>query len=524
MTNKAFILGLDGVPWRFIEKWSKSGELPNFGRIIEEGAAGPFDSTRPATTPVAWPSIATGVGPDKHGLYGFHELSSDYSHEMNTSNDVDSPALWDMLSPSIVANVPMTYPASEIDGTMVSGMIAPEIDERFTYPPEFRDELQREIPEYRISLSWGEYLDDGDRFLEEFDRLIAARRELMRLLMERDTDWELFFFVYTGPDRLQHLFWDEDVILGHYRELDDILGEVMEYVSELNGSLYVVSDHGFGPTERRVHINSLLRDEGYLAGTGGSGIRGLFDSLGLDRSDITDRLEWFGIDEKQILSLFPREFVDSVAKKVPGDHALYDVEFGNTTAFLHFAGAVYINDTERFENGIVDPSDVPSIKRELIDLFEETVDPETGEEAIVVYDGDELFPTDDGSPDLVVSGTPTYITNNSIESSHFSDSVKYSANHRNEGIFLAWGPSIEAGAEPEGAGVCDLTPTVLHSLGKPVPHDTDGRVLSEIFVPGSSAAETAVDTAEYSDKRDDVDVEEDFEGVEERLKGLGYLG
>jgi predicted AlkP superfamily phosphohydrolase/phosphomutase len=523
MTNKAFVLGLDGVPWRFIEQWSASGDLPNFARVIRDGAAGPFDSTRPATTPVAWPSIATGVRPDKHGLYGFHELTEDYSHELNTSEDVDSPALWDMLAPAVVANVPMTYPATSVDGTMVSGMIAPEMDDQFTFPPEFCEDLQREIPDYRISLSWGEYTDDSDRFLDEFEELIARRRELMRLLMERHTDWELFFFMYTGPDRLQHLFWDEDVILDHYRTLDDILGEVMEYVSDVGGNLYVVSDHGFGPVERRVHANSLLRDAGYLTENKGSMIRSVFTGLGVDRSDVTEQLDRIGIDEDRIISLFGRDLVEDVARKLPGDHALYDVAFDRTAAFLHLSGAIYVNDTDRFTDGTIDPSDVPSVKRELIDLFEGMSDPETGEPAVEVYDGSELFPTDNSSPDLIVSSQPTFVMNNELRDSQFSDTVRYAASHRNEGIFLAWGPSIDGGATPTDATAFDFTPTVLHSLRKPIPADADGRVLSEIFAPGTQAHDSPVETASYSTDQTTVDVDEEFDEVEDRLKGLGYL-
>jgi hypothetical protein len=38
--------------------------------------------------------------------------------------------------------------------------------------------------------------------------------------------------VFTAPDRLQHLNWDETVLLEHYRYLDDILGEVIDYTEE----------------------------------------------------------------------------------------------------------------------------------------------------------------------------------------------------------------------------------------------------------------------------------------------------
>lgn len=525
MAEKAFILGLDGIPWYLIEQWTDEGELPNFARLREEGAAGPFESTHPATTPVAWPSIATGVRADKHGLYGFQELTHRHGHEMNTSADLDAPPMWERLDPAVVGNVPMTYPASEIDGTMVAGMMAPEMTEQFTHPPEFREELLEAVEDYRVSLPWMEYADEPDRFLDEFEGLVAARRELLQLLMERSEDWKLFFFVFTAPDRLQHLHWDEDVILDHYRELDAILGEVMDYVAQRDANLFVVSDHGFEPVEKFAHVNTLLEREGYLARAGSTGTRGVFDSFGVDRSTLTNALSKVGLDEDTLVSILPRSVVESVAQRVPGDHAMFDVDFDQTEAFFHFCGAVYVNDTERFDAGIVDPTDRDAVTDALLSVFESLTDPETGEHVLEVYDGRELFPEDDGSPDVILSGAEGYVTKNTLNDSIVSSSGNMAAGHGQEGVILAWGPSIEPGSEPADASVYDLLPTVFHSLGEPVPSNVDGRALTEIYREGSTAATQPVARTSYGDAGGaDEQVDTDFEDVEARLKGLGYLG
>ena len=133
--SRAFVLGVDGVPWYLIERWAEAGELPHFAELFETGSVGPLASTTPATTPLAWPSIATGVTPDKHGIYGFQKLSPEYTHQMYLSDDIEQPELWDVLSPALVGNVPMTYPANEIDGAMVTGMMTPDLEGRFTHPP-----------------------------------------------------------------------------------------------------------------------------------------------------------------------------------------------------------------------------------------------------------------------------------------------------------------------------------------------------------------------------------------------------
>nr|WP_202935179.1 alkaline phosphatase family protein [Halorussus amylolyticus] len=520
--NRAFVLGLDGVPWPLVEEWVADGELPNFGRLVEEGASGPLESTMPPTTALAWPTIATGTWADKHGVYSFRGVQSDYTNRMNTSNDVSQPELWDILGPSVVANVPMTYPADEIDGTLVTGMMTPEIGEGFTHPPELREEIESEIPDYQIGLSWEEYRENREGFLDELDDLLDARKQLLHRLMDED-DWRLFFFVFTAPDRLQHLIWDEDVLLDHYRELDDALGDVLAYVEDHGANLFVVSDHGFGPVETYVHTNTFLEREGFLTRKGGSG-RGTLEKLGLTKDRIRGAIASMGIDEKALYDHLPDELVESLASQVPGTHELYDVKFSETVAFTHGAGNLFVNDTERFEAGVVAPDEIPAVKAEIRSRLEGLTDPQTGDPVLNVSDGDEVFETDPEGPDLVIRADEEagYLSGNSLTDSVFRES-QMAASHRKYGVFFAWGPSIEAASTPDEATVADVAPTLLHSVGEAVPENADGRVLSEVFAPDSAAANRRVESRAYGESGPDDAVEADFDDVESRLQGLGYM-
>ncbi|WP_252698557.1 alkaline phosphatase family protein [Natronosalvus vescus] len=521
-SERAFVLGLDGVPWHLIDRWSDDGTLENFARLRSEGATGPLDSTRPATTPLAWPSIATGVWPDKHGIYGFQKLSSSYSHRMYTSQDCTQPPLWEQLEPAVVGNVPMTYPATEIDGELVTGMMTPSTDQKFTHPPDLADEIEEAIPDYEISLNYPEYADRLEDFEDAVADILDKRRRLMRLLMDKREDWELFFFVYTAPDRFQHLIWDEDRILEHYRDLDDILGEVMDYTDEHDADLYVVSDHGFGPIDRLAYPNHFLEREGYLFQTEDDGTRGALASLGISRERVTSALSRVGISEEFLVSALPRQLVDSVASQIPGQHALYDVDYEQTVAFVHDAGNLYINDTDRFDHGVVSPREIDSLKTELTDFFESITD-ESGERVFVVYDGEDLFPTDSNAPNLIVNGAGTYEGRNAITDEPFGDPTPTAASHRPEGIMLCRGPSIEPGATLRGARVVDVAPTLLHGIGKPVPTNADGRVLFDAFRPDAEPTGTKVERKNVTSDRNRTDVDDDFSGVEDRLKGLGYM-
>ena len=542
--TRAFVLGLDGVPWDLLSEWVEAGELPNFETVFEEGAAGPMLSTTPATTALAWPSIATGVWPGKHGVYDFQHLTRKHTHRMNTSADVRAPELWRLVGPSVVGNVPMTYPPDEIDGAMVTGMMTPSTDAAYTHPPSLKDRIERDVPGYQIGLNWNEYGGRTEEFLTDHSNLLRKRRQLMRFLEEEP--WRLFFFVYTGPDRLQHLVWDESVLLEHYRYLDDILGGVLESVEEADANLFIVSDHGFGPISKVVSVNSALEDAGLVTRKASGGTRSTLTRLGVTKSRVNAALDSVGVDESTLLRYLPRSVVDSVASQVPGDHQLYDVDYAETVAFVHGTSNVYVNDTERFDDGAVDPADVSTVKAHVERALEDLTDPETGERVLDVFDGDDLFPDDPESPDVVVETRPGYGKSIPFTDEPVTKPAVATGFHRPEGIFLAWGPDVEAGSRPEDATVVDVAPTVLQTLGEAIPEATDGRILDEVFADDSAAAERDAEYRTYDDRTtpavesaangdgdhagdvdhddgEDNEAQDDFDDVEERLRGLGYM-
>jgi predicted AlkP superfamily phosphohydrolase/phosphomutase len=69
--TRVVVLGLDGLDARLIERWMAEGKLPNFSRLRQTGGYGRLASTSPPQSPVAWATVATGVGPEEHGIFDF---------------------------------------------------------------------------------------------------------------------------------------------------------------------------------------------------------------------------------------------------------------------------------------------------------------------------------------------------------------------------------------------------------------------------------------------------------------------
>ena len=53
--------------------------------------------------------------------------------------------------------------------------------------------------------------------------------------------------------------------------------------------------------------------------------------------------------------------------------------------------------------------------------------------------------------------------------------------HQKDGVLYAYGGGIKQGFKAPNAEIYDLVPTVLRSMGLPLPGEFDGRVLHEIF-------------------------------------------
>jgi len=107
----------------------------------------------------------------------------------------------------------------------------------------------------------------------------------------------------------------------------------------------------------------------------------------------------------------------------------------------------------------------------------------------------------------------------------FVEDLAFRGYHRMDGILMITGATIRRGVRIEGAHIMDLAPTILYMMGRKIPDDMDGRVLSEIFAEEflKNNAIEFVDQQEHEEVGSPVMSEEDERSVVERLKGLGYI-
>ena len=196
---------------------------------------------------------------------------------------------------------------------------------------------------------------------------------------------------------------------------------------------------------------------------------------------------------------------------------------------------IYINVKGREPQGIVEPgAEYTAVCDEIEDMAYEFRDPRTGRKLIgqvlrreQIYSGPHMSK----SPDLIlIPKDPSDIFFGLADFGHrvTVDTVyRYSGMHRTHGMLIISGPNVRTGTRVEGAVIWDIAPTILYSMGLPVPSNMDGRVLTEAFAEDYIHAFPPT-VARFDDSTDATNGAPYSEMAEKeilrRLRGLGYLG
>ena len=534
--SKVFVLGLDGGSWNLLKVLVNQGYMPNLQNVYEQGVSGTLYSTTPPYTAPAWVSCVTGMNPGGHGIFGFTKGGNVGSRGiLISSQDVKVPRVWHFLNSAGktvgLINIPVTYPAEEVDGFIIPGFLTPAGKKDFTYPVSLYEELVKEIDTYIINVKIATRKinteEEFTRFLDDILFSTKKRFEAMKILYTKYSP-DFFMTVFTCLDKIQHKFWkfmDMASPLYHtpvaerarpklfevYQLVDDIVGYVLKTIDK-NTSLYIVSDHGFGPFEKRVFINKWLAQQGLLYFNKGKiYLNKLLYRTGLKKVTFSNRS--IGISDN------PVDRCIDYAKSLFFSSDVYEQ-------------GVYFNEgAENVQHGRVSYEEERSTLREKMLTLK---DPSDGKAFVdEVRFREEVYwgPYVNQAPDILLRmKNYGYLLNKSIplKGNSFVETVRGPEGcHRSDGIFAACGKCIEQNKKLD-ASIVDIAPTILYNLNTPVPKDMDGKVLKGIFTSefqgttelryteeGLSAHVTDTKETDYSKREEDE--------IRGRLKDLGYL-
>jgi len=101
VSKRVFILGLDALSPKIVERLVEEGSLPNFQKLMERGAFSKALPAIPAQTPENWTTVATGAWPGTHGItmWGRHDhgelVTERKADEAMSSNLCKAEYLWE---------------------------------------------------------------------------------------------------------------------------------------------------------------------------------------------------------------------------------------------------------------------------------------------------------------------------------------------------------------------------------------------------------------------------------------------
>ena len=460
-TKKVVVIGLDCADPKLVFEILKN-DLPNLKMMMDNGLWANLRSVIPPITIPAWLCMATGKDPGALGLYGFrHRRGHSYKdYWIANSKAIEDPTVWDLAGKcglrSDIVGFPPSFPPRPLNGKMISCFITPDAEAEYTYPPELKKEVRDLVGEYIFDITFR--TDQKDQIKKELWDMTHKHLKVVEHLIAKP-DWDLFWYVEIGTDRLHHAFWKyhdpahskhrtdpifSKAILDYYKLMDDAIGRILRKIPE-DTIVLVVSDHGAKPMDGVVAINEWLIKEDYL-----------------------------------VLKNTP-------ARGSKLEDAQIDWDKTKAWGWGGYYARIFFNVKGRETKGIVDPK---ALKGEIVKLrkkLEAMKGPTGSSLKNKTHVPEEIYETCKGDvPDLMVffgdlawrsAGTlgwgEVFLPDN--------DTGPDDAMHDWEGILIAYDPKRKLGKKLPVVSILDIAPTILKLMGIKLPKGLKGRSIKEII-------------------------------------------
>jgi predicted AlkP superfamily phosphohydrolase/phosphomutase len=553
-TVPTVLAGLDGATFDIINPMLREGRLPFLRKMVVEGAKATLLSSTPPLSAIAWTTITSGVNPGRHGIYDFaHRQKGSYDFTPYTARDKKAPSLWRMLGEagkkSCIVNVPLTYPAEQLRGVMLSGFPRPSKAPDMAYPGTLVPELERELGDIDFSKPAGLIRDGQEqKLVEEIRQKTEVQLRVLEYLLKRDS-YDFVMTVFDGVDVASHSLWKFIDPLHpkydprHSKDVRESLFQAYEISDNALAKLRVmfdgevdfvaISDHGSGPVYYGVYINNWLADNGYLKFRRNpmTRVKNWSFRHGLNVSNIFRIAKALRILPSFEEAYASRSFALGLVKRFA--LSFDDIDWKNTRAYsFGNYGQLFVNLKGREPEGIVEPGpEYDLLVTALMDGIRKIKDEKTGE---VIFDrlfrGSEVYHgqwESDGPDVLFFDSEMLYNAHRLFElgTSHLvSLHPLYSGNHKSEGVLVASGPGIERKISTTEFTIDDITPTVLALQGVKSKYEADGEVMKEILrAPGSHVRTVGEGPQKETAEAKQAFSEQEAAELTDRLKDLGYI-
>jgi predicted AlkP superfamily pyrophosphatase or phosphodiesterase len=298
--------------------------MPRTRALASDGFQARLDPVLPAVTCSVQATFTTGLEPSGHGIVGngwyFRELGEVFLWRQH-NRLVGGPKVWERareVNPGYrAANVCWWYAMGMTTDFVVTPRPIYHADGRkdpdcYTYPPELHDRLVGELGDFPLFTYWGANANITS------SRWIAGATR--KLLDEEQLDLLLCYLPHLDYDH-QRFGPEAPESARAARELDEVLGDLIEHARAGGHTVIVLSEYGITPASQPIDINRKLRAEGLL---------NVYTQAGMEYLDPwTSRA--FAVSDHQIAHLYVREpdeipRVRELVEGLPGVERVLDEE------------------------------------------------------------------------------------------------------------------------------------------------------------------------------------------------------
>ena len=289
---------------------------PRLSQFAAEQGVQSFPPAFPAVTCTAQSNMLTGKNPSVHGIVanGWHDRESCEVKFWKQSNRlVHGEKIWDVLHQRIpgftCANLFWWYNmASTADITITPRPLyladGKKSFDIHTQPMNLREAIKADLGDFPFPSFWGPAAGIGcsqwiSRSAQWIENHHAPQLSLVYL---PHLDYSLQKYGPEAPEIAQEL-----------RDIDAIVGELLDFYQRNNVRVIIVSEYGISAVNQPIHLNRALRTAGFLS---------IKDELGRDGLDVF-MSDAFAVADHQIAHVYVREKhrIDEVKKlleDVPG--------------------------------------------------------------------------------------------------------------------------------------------------------------------------------------------------------------
>ena len=527
---KTLLIALDGATFTLFDDLMASGDMPFLKSLVASGTRAVLRSTDHPLTPPAFTTMTTGRSPGVHGIPDFirrQDSGEQVFFTLYDARDNRCETIWAIANrynrKATALNFVMTAPVQPVCGVVIPGMVHWKHLRRHVHPQRVYTRLKAQPWFKAKTMCWD---------FKHLEKAIAtstlkiSHEEWVREHIEREEQWfrtfthlmateptDLTSIVLDGVDKLQHLCWEfldpaifpaqptewqqsiRELCLEYYRKLDAFLAQAVELAGP-EARVVLASDHGFGPAYVTFRLNQFLHEQGCLTWASGAREGDSFKEDGLE------------------------------------------VDWATTRAYCPTAsckGILIRTRSEQVPQG-VPPEEYAAFRDGLVKALREIINPRTDKPLVrKVMLREEIYagPAMNDCPDITIMLDDCGFVSTAPGNELLEIKPDIKGTHYPDGIFIAAGADIRAGATLEPLEMTDVAPTLLYSLDVPVPENFEGRVVTELFTDaaltacppeqGEPAAERVDDTqAVGADAAPEPSAEEN-EAIYAQLKALGYM-